>query len=98
MDALLRLLDKNARLTNAQLAAMTGMKEEEVAAAIADYERRGVIRGYRALIDWDKTDRQYVEANIEVKVVPKPEMGFEEIAEKLMQFEEVETVSLMSGS
>lgn len=98
MDALLRLLEKNARLTNAQLAAMTGTTEEEVAAAIAGYERSGVIRGYRALIDWDKTDRQYVEANIEVKVVPKPEMGFEEIAEKLMQFEEVETVSLMSGS
>lgn len=98
MDKLLQLLDRNARLTNAQLAVMTGMSEDEVAEAISNYEQRGIIRGYKALIDWDKTDRQYIVARIEVKVIPKPEMGFEDMAEKLLQFDEVETVYLMSGS
>lgn len=98
MDKLLRLLDQNARLTNAQLAAMTGQKEEEVAQAISRYERQGIIRGYKTIIDWEQTDRQYIAARIEVKVVPKPDMGFEDIAETLMQFDEVETVYLMSGS
>lgn len=98
MDKLLRLLDQNARLTNPQLAAMTGLREEEVAQAISRYERQGIIRGYKTIIDWEQTERQYIAARIEVKVVPKPDMGFEDIAETLMQFDEVETVYLMSGS
>ena len=65
MDKLLKLLDTNARLTNAQLAVMLDTTEEAVAAQIADWERSGVIRAYKALIDWDRTDREYVTAIIE---------------------------------
>ncbi|MEG1994387.1 MAG: Lrp/AsnC family transcriptional regulator [Oscillospiraceae bacterium] len=97
MDKILRLLDSNARLTNKQIAAMTSMSEAEVAAAIEDYEKKGVIRGYKTLIDWDKTDREYVIARIEIKVEPKQSYGFEEIAKTIMAFEEVQTVYLMSG-
>lgn len=97
MDKLLRLLDDNARLTNKQLATMCSMTEEEVASAIEEYEKKGVIRGYKALIDWDKTDREYVIARIEIKVEPKKNYGFEEIAKQIMAFEEVKTVYLMSG-
>ena len=38
-----------------------------------------------------------MEAFIELKVVPKPERGFEEIAQTIASFEEVESVFLMSG-
>lgn len=31
-------------------------------------------------MDWDKTDRDYVNARIELKVTPQKGMGFEEIA------------------
>lgn len=97
MDKLLRLLENNARLTNAQLAVMLDKTEEEVADAITAYEKKGVINGYKALIDWDKTDRDCVHARIELKVAPKKDRGFEEIAETIMEFEEVETCYLMSG-
>ena len=98
MDKLLKLLSENARLTNSQLAAMCGMTEDEVAAAICSYEESGVIRGYKAVIDWEKTSRELVVARIEVKVVPQKDFGFEEIAKTIMQFDEVETVYLMSGA
>ena len=97
MDKLLKLLDTNARLTNAQLAVMLDTTEEAVAAQIADWERSGVIRAYKALIDWDRTDREYVTAIIELRVTPKRDLGFEGIAETVMRFEEVESVYLMSG-
>ena len=97
MDKLLKLLDTNARLTNAQLAVMLDTTEEAVAAQIADWERSGVIRAYKALIDWDRTDREYVTAIIELRVPPKRDLGFEGIAETVMRFEEVESVYLMSG-
>lgn len=97
MDKLLQLLDKNARLTNAQLAAMLEITEGEVAKQIEAYERSGVIRGYKPVIDWEKTGRNYVSARIELKVTPEKGYGFEEIARTIMEFDEVETVYLMSG-
>ena len=60
MEKLLKLLDNNARLTNAQLAVMLGCTENEVSDRIAQWERDGVIRGYKAIIDWERTDRAYV--------------------------------------
>ena len=67
MDKLLKLLDSNARLTDAQLAVMLGITEEEVRDQIAALEKAGAIRAYKALIDWDKTDREIVTALIEIE-------------------------------
>ena len=97
MDRLLSLLQNNARLTNKQLAVMLGREEEDVAKAIAAYEKSGVIRCYQAVIDWDKTDSPTVFARIEIKVTPKKDFGFVEIARTIMELEEVQSVSLMSG-
>lgn len=97
MDRLLTLLDENARLTPAQLAAMLNKTEEEVSEAISEYEKAGVIRGYKALINWEKVDENKASALIELRVSPKRDRGFDEIAGRIMQFEEVESVYLMSG-
>ncbi len=97
MEKLLRLLEKDARCSNAQLAVMLNMEESAVAEQIAALEKQGVIRGYKALVDWDRTDREYVTALIELRITPKKDTGFDGIAEKIMKFEEVETVCLMSG-
>ena len=46
MNKLLELLENDSTLTHAQLAAMTGMTEGEVSAAVAQYEKDHVILGY----------------------------------------------------
>lgn len=97
MDKLLRLLNENARLTDAQLATMLGISEDEVRRQVAALEKSGAIRAYKAVVDWDKTDRQLVTAIIELKVTPRRDVGFESIAQQVMAFEEVESVYLMSG-
>ena len=97
MEKLLKLLDSNARLTTDQLAVMLGRTEKEVAQQITELEQSGVIRAYKALIDWDRTDREYVTAIIELRVSPKRDSGFESIAQAIMRLEEVESVYLMSG-
>ena len=53
--------------------------------------------GYKAVIDWDATDRQDVTALIEVKVEPQRDDGFDRVAERIYQYEEVESCYLMSG-
>lgn len=97
MNQLVQILAGNARLTSQQLAAMTGDTPEEVDAKIAALQAQGVIRGYKAIVDWDKTDRDFCTARIELKVTPKSGMGFDEIAGTIAQFDEVESVELMSG-
>ena len=94
---LLKRLAKDSRTSPEDLAVMLGMTEEEVLAEIAQMEREGIIRGYKAVIDWDRLDSAYVSAIIELKVTPKAGFGFEEVASKVMQYPEVESVYLMSG-
>ncbi len=98
MKKLLQLLENDCTLTRAQLASMTGMTEAEVAAAIAEYENERVILGYKAIVDWDRTERESVTALIEVNVTPQRGEGFDRIAERIYQYDEVESVYLMSGS
>lgn len=97
MYDLLKLLEENARFSEAELAAMLNMSEEEVHAQIEKYSREGVIRGYKAIVDWDKTDNDVVSARIEIKVTPKRDTGFDELAEFISSFEEVQSLYLMSG-
>lgn len=97
MEKLLELLSENARYTNAELAVMLGLSEAETIKQIEALEKSGVIKGYKALIDWDKISADRVTALIELKVTPQKDAGFEEIAERIMSFPEVETVYLMSG-
>lgn len=97
MEKILPLLENDGRLTPEQLAVMTGREVEDVKATINRLEEEGVILGYKALIDWDKTDREYVSAIIELKVAPQRDRGFDRIAEKIYNFPEVQSVHLMSG-
>ena len=94
---ILKLLNKNARMTAADIATAVGATEEEVRLAIAAMEKDGLIRGYKAVIDWEQTEDAYISAIIELKVTPKAGLGFEEIAERVSRYPEVESVYLMSG-
>ena len=94
---LLKLLNKDSRTDVRDLAVMLSMSEEQVRADIAELEREGVIRGYKAVIDWDRLDGAYVSAIIEIKVTPNAGFGFEDVAAKIMKYPEVESVYLMSG-
>lgn len=97
MDKLLAVIEKNARLTLEEIAAIIGEDTEETAKRLDEYKKKGVLRGTRTLIDWEKVGGNGVQAMIEVRVSPKKDHGFDEIAEAIAQFDEVDTVTLMSG-
>ena len=97
MDTLLKILEDDATLTPAQLAVMLNKEEGDIKKIIEQYEADGVILGYKTIIDWDKTDREYVTAMIEVKMTPQRDRGFDRIAEKIYNYPEVQSVYLMSG-
>ena len=95
---LLRLLEEDCTHTPEQLASMADMTVEEVKAEIKRYEEEKIVLGYKAIVDWDRTDREAVTALIEVKVTPQRGDGFDRVAERIYQYDEVESVYLMSGA
>ncbi len=97
-NEILRLLENDSRLTAEQLAAMLDKEVGDIKSMIKAYEKDGVLLGYKALIDWDKTDREYVTALIELKVAPQRDRGFDKVAEKIYNYPEVQSLYLMSGS
>ena len=97
-EKILSVIEKNSRIDIEELAILLGEDETAIANEIADMEKEGVICGYHTLINWDKTNNEKVNALIEVKVTPQKGMGFDNIAERIYQFSEVNAVYLMSGS
>ena len=97
MDKLLEIIEKNPRLSNSEIAVMLGKSEEETEEQIRLYEKSGIIKGYRAMIDKNKANAQTVTALIEIRVQPKFGHGFDEIANRIAALEEVESIYLMSG-
>ena len=97
MKDLLHLLENDSTLSHAQLAAMTGSTEAEVAQAVEQYEKDRVILGYKTIVDWDRTHQESVTALIEVSVTPQRGEGFDRVAQRIYQYDEVESLYLMSG-
>jgi DNA-binding Lrp family transcriptional regulator len=97
MKQLLKLLEKDAHITKEELALMCEKETGDIKKMIDDYEKAGIILGYTTVIDWDKTDTEYVNALIELKVTPRVGSGYDEVAERIYNYPEVESVYLMSG-
>ena len=91
-------MEKNSRIDIKDLAVLLGESEVAVANEIADMEKEHIICGYHTLINWDNTSEEKVTAMIEVKVTPQRGMGFDKIAERIYQYNEVNAVYLMSGA
>ena len=94
---ILKILADNARCSIEDIAVMTGLTYDEVKSEIKELENAGLLRGYKAVIDWERIDNSHVSALIELKVTPKAGLGFEEVAMKVSKYPEVESVYLMSG-
>ncbi|MGN1051230.1 MAG: Lrp/AsnC family transcriptional regulator [Acutalibacteraceae bacterium] len=98
MDKLLSILSENSNFTTSELALMMDEPEDYIVAQIKEYESKGVIKGYHALVNWEKVPNSYTEAIIDLKVTPKRETGFDKISERISLFPEVEQVYLMAGN
>lgn len=95
--AILEILEHNAQVSPAEIAALVGLTAEEVEAAIQRFEEAKVIRGYGALVDWDRLGTDRIYAFIDVRVRPQHDVGFDAIGQEIALFDEVHSLYLMSG-
>ena len=95
--SILEILYADARTPLTDIATMTGHDLDEIQDSIKRLEREKIILKYPALINWDKTTTERVEAIIEVRVTHQRDQGFDAIAARIYLYEEVRSVYLMSG-
>ena len=94
---ILKVLERDARLSTKQIATMVGKSEKEVEKKIKEMEKAGVIRHYKTVIDWEGAGEERVCALVDVKVSPARDVGFDDIAERVLRFPEVRFLYLVSG-
>ncbi|MUV56574.1 DNA-binding transcriptional regulator, Lrp family [Halogeometricum rufum] len=94
---LLDLLLSNARESPEDIARQTGLDAAAVEALIDELEDDGVVRGYQAVVDWDRVEEEHVEAMVELNVELDRETGYEEISRRIAKFSEVTSLRLVSG-
>jgi len=97
MEDILRILEEDCRTSVQDIASMTGKTVEEVQRVVEECERNGIIKAYRAIINWEKVGEDKVYAFIDVKVAPERGVGFDDIAARIYRFPEVQSVHLVSG-
>jgi DNA-binding Lrp family transcriptional regulator len=97
MEEILEILEKNSKTSEEQIAVMLGRDVDEVRKAIKKLEDDNVILGYKTLINWEKTEKEAVNALIEVRVTPQRGKGFDSVAERIYEYPEVKDCYLISG-
>jgi len=97
METLLRLLQQDANVSREDLARQLNLSVQEVNARVAELEKDGVIRGYQAIVDRERFDKNTVTAFIEVRITPERGGGFDRIAERIAKFDQVVSCYLISG-
>ena len=96
-EKILSIIERNSRIDLKELAVILGVEEADVVSEMEAMEREGVICGYHTMIDWEKTSIEKVTALIEVRVTPQRGQGFDNIAERIYKYPEVNSVYLISG-
>ncbi len=96
-EELLAIIEKNSRIDLKELAVILGVAEIDVVNTLQKMEEEGVVCGYHTMINWEKTSIEKVTALIEVRVTPQRGQGFDNIAERIYKYPEVQSVYLISG-
>jgi DNA-binding Lrp family transcriptional regulator len=96
---ILKILENDARTTSKQIATMTGQPIADINKLIGQAEKDRIILKYKTVVNWDRLEEdEQVWALIEVRVKPEPEVGFDSIAGRIAQYEQVRSLYLASGT
>ena len=94
---ILELLENDCMMSVEQMATLTDMEPVEVAELIDELKREKIILKNKSVINWELTDKEFVTAQIQLKVTPQRGEGFDKIAERIYKFPEVQSLYLMAG-
>jgi DNA-binding Lrp family transcriptional regulator len=108
---ILEILALDGHATPERIATMIDVPVETVRQQIDEWEDAGIIRRYKAVVDWDRFDQlarsesttaaeqpEAITAFIDLSIGPARGVGFDDVAARISRFSEVRSVYLVSGS
>ncbi|HEY1966371.1 MAG TPA: Lrp/AsnC family transcriptional regulator [Pseudonocardia sp.] len=105
MREILEILARDGHATAERIATMTDIPVQTVRDRISAWESAGIIRRYKAVVDWDRFDQvsdsdqpESITAFIDLSIGPARGVGFDDVAERISRFPEVRSVYLVSGT
>jgi Lrp/AsnC family leucine-responsive transcriptional regulator len=94
--ALVRMLQAQGRLTNADLAERVGLSPSACLRRVQRLEQDGVIAGYRGIVD-PRSIGLGLEAFVSVKLVEKDQKAIVSFTDQVAQWEEVVACYILTG-
>ena len=98
MNKVLKLILEGEQLSTEQMARILELTPAEVEAQIAHLKDEKILLGWRPVLNPAFDEETRVRAVIELKVSPDVSGGFDRVAERISQFDQVESCYLMSGA
>ena len=97
-EKIMKLLSKNARITRQEMANRLNTTIPEIERHIEELESEQVILGYHTVINEGspRVERR-VRAIIEVRISPRRENRYDDVAKRISRFSEVYGVCMISG-
>jgi DNA-binding Lrp family transcriptional regulator len=95
---LITLLEEDSTRHPADLAKILKISADEVSKMIHELEEEKIILKFKAVVNWEKIESPEVVALIQVGVTPTQGVGYDDVARKISNMEEVSTCMLVSGS
>ena len=91
---ILEHLANDARLSQRALARAIGMSPPAISERISRLEAAGVIKGYRAMVDWSALGHAML---VDISVLSERSADQREVAQWLLRIPEVECVDVITG-
>lgn len=94
-EAIIRILERKSGLSSRSLSKMVGLPISTVHRRVKKLEREGVIKGYRAIVDYEKTTRPigaFLLVNLEEVVPGRGHIPKRDIVKSFRKFEEIEEI------
>ena len=98
MNKVLKLILEGEQLSTEQMARILELTPAEVEVQIAHLKDEKILLGWRPVLNPAFDEETRVRAVIELKVSPDVSGGFDRVAERISQFDQVESCYLMSGA
>ena len=100
-ELILKVLEKNAKLSSRAVAEKTGLPISTVHRRIMKLEKEGIINGYKAIIEYDKTKRPigaYLFINIAETTPNNGHIPKAKIVATLLRYPEVQELADVQGA
>lgn len=97
MNPVLKLLIEGGSLSTAQMAQVLGLTDQEINSHLEQLKKDKIFLGWRPVLNLSQESAAAVRAVIEVKITPERGGGFNNFAQRISRFDEVESCYLMSG-